>query len=509
MAKCYLCFWECCLTQLFLSFRSKNSQGINSTLAFGQMVANQPGQTTTQVRVPYRVVGLVVGPKGATIKRIQQATHTYIVTPSRDKEPVFEVTGLPENVDAARKEIEAHIAMRTGADSLGNSGSSSSSGGGPNGIGNIYGIGEHPLNHINNSESGGSGFSSAFSSSSLDHLNGGGSSKYSSILNGGHHQQHDYNKSGGGGLNLHNILDGGGSSGGWGDSSGNSHNPLTGTRSGGPGLAAWSSNGGTDDVRQHLSHRGGHRGSSPSSFESNGHHVPTHAELTGTGIWGELNINKMLGGLDLNGDDHPGGGSSAAPGNPLMMSLMNTANSGSGDSPSKSAFLSVGSRSSLDLGSLGRQQQQQPQQHQNPLSAGPAPPANSLDFGSSCSASTTSSNHTATPPNALSGGCLDSSPPVSLPPFGGGAGLHRASVSSEPATSSGLGLFTSDNDTSSTSHRRENSLDLNMMGGEEPTPTTTTTTTTDGIDSNKQPVNNKACEGISAERDADFLSFAK
>lgn len=66
------------------------------------------------MRVPYRVVGLVVGPKGATIKRIQQQTHTYIVTPSRDKEPVFEVTGLPDNVELAKKEIEAHIAMRTG-----------------------------------------------------------------------------------------------------------------------------------------------------------------------------------------------------------------------------------------------------------------------------------------------------------------------------------------------------------------------------------------------------------
>ncbi|NXP96179.1 MEX3C ligase, partial [Passerina amoena] len=74
-----------------------------------------PGQTTVQVRVPYRVVGLVVGPKGATIKRIQQQTHTYIVTPSRDKEPVFEVTGMPENVDRAREEIEMHIALRTGA----------------------------------------------------------------------------------------------------------------------------------------------------------------------------------------------------------------------------------------------------------------------------------------------------------------------------------------------------------------------------------------------------------
>lgn len=41
-----------------------------------------PGQTTIQVRVPYRVVRLVVGPKGRHVKRIQQQTHTYIVTPS-------------------------------------------------------------------------------------------------------------------------------------------------------------------------------------------------------------------------------------------------------------------------------------------------------------------------------------------------------------------------------------------------------------------------------------------
>ncbi|KAJ8278862.1 hypothetical protein COCON_G00059280 [Conger conger] len=74
-----------------------------------------PGQVTIQVRVPYRVVGLVVGPKGATVKRIQQQTHTYIVTPSRDKDPVFEVTGMPENVDRAREEIETHITLRTGA----------------------------------------------------------------------------------------------------------------------------------------------------------------------------------------------------------------------------------------------------------------------------------------------------------------------------------------------------------------------------------------------------------
>ncbi|XP_012672693.2 RNA-binding protein MEX3B [Clupea harengus] len=92
--------------------RNKNSTVNGSGTVPGP--PNLPGQTTIQVRVPYRVVGLVVGPKGATIKRIQQQTHTYIVTPSRDKEPVFEVTGMPENVDRAREEIEAHIAMRTG-----------------------------------------------------------------------------------------------------------------------------------------------------------------------------------------------------------------------------------------------------------------------------------------------------------------------------------------------------------------------------------------------------------
>ncbi|XP_063753194.1 RNA-binding E3 ubiquitin-protein ligase MEX3C-like isoform X2 [Eleginops maclovinus] len=93
---------------------SRNKTGPLSA-ATGAGTPSLPGQTTIQVRVPYRVVGLVVGPKGATIKRIQQQTHTYIVTPSRDKEPVFEVTGMPENVDRAKDEIEAHIAIRTGS----------------------------------------------------------------------------------------------------------------------------------------------------------------------------------------------------------------------------------------------------------------------------------------------------------------------------------------------------------------------------------------------------------
>ena len=71
-------------------------------------------KVTIFVRVPYRVVGLVVGPRGSTVKRIQQITRTFIVTPSRDKEPCFEVRGTPENVERARKEIESYIVFRTG-----------------------------------------------------------------------------------------------------------------------------------------------------------------------------------------------------------------------------------------------------------------------------------------------------------------------------------------------------------------------------------------------------------
>ncbi|KAG7276567.1 hypothetical protein CRUP_019617 [Coryphaenoides rupestris] len=90
---------------------SRNKLGISFS---GSPPAPLPGHTTIQVRVPYRVVGLVVGPKGSTIKRIQQQTCTYIVTPSRDRDPVFEITGSPSNAERAREEIEAHIAFRTG-----------------------------------------------------------------------------------------------------------------------------------------------------------------------------------------------------------------------------------------------------------------------------------------------------------------------------------------------------------------------------------------------------------
>lgn len=75
---------------------------------------DQLDKMTLYVEVPYSVVSLVVGPKGATIKRIQEESNTNIVTPSKDKEPCFIVSGKPGNVDKAMKEIQSYIIQRTG-----------------------------------------------------------------------------------------------------------------------------------------------------------------------------------------------------------------------------------------------------------------------------------------------------------------------------------------------------------------------------------------------------------
>lgn len=124
---------------------SRNKLGLSFS---GSPPTPLPGQTTIQVRVPYRVVGLVVGPKGSTIKRIQQQTCTYIVTPSRDRDPVFEITGSPSNAERAREEIEAHIAFRTGGlhehnnenDCLGSSGPPGGGGGLDSRLQQVWGV---------------------------------------------------------------------------------------------------------------------------------------------------------------------------------------------------------------------------------------------------------------------------------------------------------------------------------------------------------------------------------
>lgn len=309
----------------FSQIRASRKSNINSTLAFGQLMANTPGQTTVQVRVPYRVVGLVVGPKGATIKRIQQQTHTYIVTPSRDKEPVFEVTGLPENVEAARKEIEAHIAIRTGTTDFGGSSSS-----------NMYfNMNENNVgnNGDNDLFSTSGGLNSPFSSSSgnLDHVN--------SILNSDSNGFASFKSNG---ITLANLL---GSSNNFGENDSGS----SGGRGG--GQISWSN--GTDSHDSGIGHSppfdgnglGNHGSGSSSAFKnfmpSSGSNNSGAGDSTLNGIWGEL--NKVLGGLDLSNNGHNGQHHDSP-----------TGSGSSANNEINKQFLNIGSRSSLDLGTLGR-----------------------------------------------------------------------------------------------------------------------------------------------------------
>lgn len=394
----------------FSQIRASRKSNINSTLAFGQLMANTPGQTTVQVRVPYRVVGLVVGPKGATIKRIQQQTHTYIVTPSRDKEPVFEVTGLPENVEAARKEIEAHIAIRTGTTDFGgmpgsssnsNGATGGSSNGGASGNGLYFNLNDNMgSNGDNDLFSTSGGLNSPFSSSSgnLDHVNsilnsdsnglagfksnGGGSN--------GHHAQHP---GGGSGITLANLLSSEGNFGDIGSSSARSVAWSNGTDSHDSGIGhsppfdnGLGSSGGSSAFKNFMPN-------SSSSSTSNHHHDPTL-----NGIWGEL--NKVLGGLDLNGANNGGGHDHVH----------------NGMTATENKFLSIGSRSSLDLGTLGR-----------PLTSNDVAPVVSANnstslintANNSSSSSANMGRQMSLPCNSDSASTASSSTPSTLPGFNG------------------------------------------------------------------------------------------
>lgn len=53
------------------------------------------------------MVGLVVGPKGATIKQVQQQTETYTITQGCDHNQLFKIMGDPGDVERVGEEIEA------------------------------------------------------------------------------------------------------------------------------------------------------------------------------------------------------------------------------------------------------------------------------------------------------------------------------------------------------------------------------------------------------------------
>lgn len=65
----------------------------------------EEGERNIKVSVPFNMVGLVIGIKGGRIKEIAAVTNTYIKTPSKHREPVFEIVGDSESVEVARNMI--------------------------------------------------------------------------------------------------------------------------------------------------------------------------------------------------------------------------------------------------------------------------------------------------------------------------------------------------------------------------------------------------------------------
>lgn len=61
----------------------------------GALLGDDPQEQrlTSNVRVPFKFVGLVVGFQGSTIMEIQFKTKTHIQTPAHGGEPIFQITG--------------------------------------------------------------------------------------------------------------------------------------------------------------------------------------------------------------------------------------------------------------------------------------------------------------------------------------------------------------------------------------------------------------------------------
>lgn len=65
-----------------------------------------------KLTIPEVYVGLVVGVKGVTIKEIEKQTKTYIQSPTMDSEPVFTITGAPNDCEKAMSFISRYLTLR-------------------------------------------------------------------------------------------------------------------------------------------------------------------------------------------------------------------------------------------------------------------------------------------------------------------------------------------------------------------------------------------------------------
>lgn len=83
-------------------------------LSHNVAITSSQGQDIIVVKfsIPECYVGLVVGVKGVTIKEIEKQTKAYIQSPTMDAEPIFTITGSPENCEKAMNLISRYLVLR-------------------------------------------------------------------------------------------------------------------------------------------------------------------------------------------------------------------------------------------------------------------------------------------------------------------------------------------------------------------------------------------------------------
>jgi len=69
----------------------------------------KPPEVTGHHRVPSEARAAIIGKRGATIRQIQEMTHTSIQSPSPNGEPVFTIRGSYRAIDRAKEEMEKLI----------------------------------------------------------------------------------------------------------------------------------------------------------------------------------------------------------------------------------------------------------------------------------------------------------------------------------------------------------------------------------------------------------------
>lgn len=76
------------------------------------MASSRGEAIVVKLSIPENYVGLVVGVKGSTIKEIEKQTKTYIQSPTMDSEPVFTITGSPDDCEKAMGFISRYLTLR-------------------------------------------------------------------------------------------------------------------------------------------------------------------------------------------------------------------------------------------------------------------------------------------------------------------------------------------------------------------------------------------------------------